>query len=227
MPRLAILASLAALTLGAAAASAQESGGVALTPEVLATENAQGRVLDHVLARAQQLQQLRLLNLSGGAAASSNLANPAVAPPNGDPLSLGTGQAGTLALASALRRRATKTSDSGFQQQIIDNSQSLTVNNSQSLTVNNSQSLTVNAHDSPVNIGNNNVVKQQVSTSTAISANGNATASAGASNTSNRLGLGKGKTKPGQTAVSNAANQGGGTAQAVAINSEVRPQGNR
>jgi hypothetical protein len=85
MPRLAILASLAALTLGAAAASAQESGGVALTPEVLATENAQGRVLDHVLARAQQLQQLRLLNLSGGAAVSSNLANPAFAPPNGDP----------------------------------------------------------------------------------------------------------------------------------------------
>jgi hypothetical protein len=219
MPRLAILASLAALALGAAAASAQESGGVALTPEVLATENAQGRVLDHVLARAQQLQQLRLLNLSGGAAVSSNLANPAFAPPNGDPQALGTGQADTLALASALRRRAAKTRDSGFQQQIIDNSQSLTVNNSQSLTV--------NAHDSPVNIGNNNVVKQQVSTSTAISANGNATASAGASNTSNRLGLGKGKTKPGQTAVSNAANQGGGAAQAVAINSEVGPQGNR
>jgi hypothetical protein len=219
MPRLAILASLAALALGAAAASAQESGGVALTPEVLATENAQGRVLDHVLARAQQLQQLRLLNLSGGAAVSSNLANPAFAPPNGDPQAFGTGQADTLALASALRRRAAKTSDSGFQQQIIDNSQSLTVNNSQSLTV--------NAHDSPVNIGNNNVVKQQVSTSTAISANGNATASAGASNTSDRLGLGKGKTKPGQTAVSNAANQGGGAAQAVAINSEVGPQGNR
>jgi hypothetical protein len=39
--------------------------------------------------------------------------------------------------------------------------------------------------------------------------------------------LGKGKTKPGQTAVSNAANQGGGAAQAVAINSEVGPQGNR
>jgi hypothetical protein len=197
--------------LGAAAASAQESGGVALTPEVLATENAQGRVLDHVLARAQQLQQLRLLNLSGGAVVSSNLANPAFAPPNGDPQALGTGHADTLALASALRRRATKTRDSGFQQQIIDNS----------------QSLTVNAYDSPVNIGNNNVVKQQVSTSTAISANGNATASAGASNTSDRLGLGKGKTKPGQTAVSNAANQGGGAAQAVAINSEVGPQGNR
>jgi hypothetical protein len=212
MPRLAILASLAALALGAAAASAQESGGVALTPEVLATENAQGRVLDHVLARAQQLQQLRLLNLSGGAAVSSNLANPAFAPPNGDPQALGsTGQADTLALASALRRRATQTRNSGFQQQIIDNS----------------QSLTVNAYDSPVNIGNNNVVKQQVSTSTAISANGNATASAGARNTSDRHDLGKGKTRPGQTAVSNAANQGGGTAQAVAINSEVGPQGNR
>jgi hypothetical protein len=208
MPRFVILASLAALALGAAAASAQESGGVALAPEALATENAQGRVLDHVLARAQQIQQLRLLNLSGGVVASSNLANPAFTPPNGDPQATGAGQADALALAASLRRRAARTSDPAFQQQIV----------------NNTQSLTVNAYDSPVNIGDNNVVKQQVTTSTAITSNGNATATAGASNTNDRHGDGKGKTKSGQTAVSNAASLGGGTAQAVAINSEVVPQ---
>jgi hypothetical protein len=210
MPRLAILASFAALALGATAASAQESGGVTLTPEVLATENAQGRVLDHVLARAQQFQQLRLLNLSGGAAASSNLANPAFTPPNGDPQAIGAGQADALALAATLRRRAARTSDLGFQQQII----------------NNAQSLTVNASNSPVTIGDNNVVKQQVTSSTAITTNGNATASAGASNTTDRHSEGKGKAKSGQTAVSNAASLGG-AAQAVAINSEVGPQANR
>jgi hypothetical protein len=208
MPRLAFLASLAALAMGAAAASAQESGGVALTPEVFATENAQGRVLDHVLARAQQLQQLRLLNLSGGAVASSNLANPAFTPPNGDPQAIGAGQADALTLAAALRRRAARTSDPAFQQQII----------------NNTQSLTVNASNSPVTIGDNNVVKQQVTSSTAITTNGNATASAGANSTSDRP---KGKTKSGQTALSNAASLGGGTAQAVAINSEVGAQANR
>jgi hypothetical protein len=211
MPRLAILASLAALTLGAAAASAQESGGVALAPEVIATENAQGRVLDHVLARAQQLQQLRVLNLSGGAVASSNLANPAFAPPNGDPQAIGGGYADALALAAALRRRAARTSDAAFQQQII----------------NNTQSLTVNASNSAVTIGDNNVVKQQVTSSTAITTNGNATASAGASSSSNRHGEEKGKGKSRQTAVSNAASLGGGSAQAVAINSEVVPQSNR
>jgi hypothetical protein len=211
MPRLAFLASLAALAMGAAAASAQESGGVALTPEVFATENAQGQVLDHVLARAQQLQQLRVLNLSGGAVASSNLANPAFTPPNGDPQAIGAGQAGALALAAALRRRAARASDPAFQQQII----------------NNTQSLTVNASNSPVTIGDNNVVKQQVTSSTATTTNGNATATAGASNTSYRHGEGKGKAKSGQTAVSNAASLGGGTAQAVAINSDVRPQADR
>jgi hypothetical protein len=205
MPR---LASLAALVMGAAAASAQESGGVALTPEVLATENAQGRVLDHVLARAQQLQQLRLLNLSGGAVASSNLDNPAFAPPNGGSQVIGAGPADALALAAALRQRAARTSDLAFQQQII----------------NNTQSLTVNASNSPVTIGDNNVVKQQVTSSTAITTNGNATASAGANSNGDRP---KGKTKSGQTALSNAASLGGGTAQAVAINSEVGAQANR
>jgi hypothetical protein len=218
MPRFAILAGLAALALGAATASAQDMGGVTLAPEIMAMDNAQGRVLDHVLARTQQLQQLRLL--SGTPAISSNLANPAFAPPNGGPTATGTSPDSALALASALRQRAAQSSDPGgqaiFQQQIVNNSQSLTVNNP----------LTVNATDSPVVLGNNNVVKQQVTSSTAITTNGNATASAGASSTNGGPAPKTRKGKSGQIALSNAASLGG-AAHAVASNIEVAPEANR
>ena len=71
MDRLSVLglvAGLASLAFGASSACSQESGGVVLSPEVFKANNAQGQVLDHVLARAQQMQQLRLLNLPGGGA---------------------------------------------------------------------------------------------------------------------------------------------------------------
>jgi len=214
MPRFAILAGLAALALGAATASAQEMGGVTLAPEVMAADNAQGRVLDHVLARAQALQQLRLL--SGAAAASSNLANPA----NGGAAATGANADSALALASAMRQRATQSSDAGvqqiFQQQFVDNSQSLTVNNP----------LTVNAVNSPVVLGNHNVVKQQVTSSTAITTNGNATASAGATSTNGGPAAKARKGKSGQLALSNAQSLGG-AAHAVASNVEVAPEVNR
>ena len=215
MPRFAILAGIAALALGAATASAQEMGGVTLAPEIMAADNAQGRVLDHVLARAQQLQQLRLL--SGGPAASSNLANPAN---GGAAAATGANADSALALASAMRQRAAQSSDPGvqqvFQQQIIDNSQSLTVNNP----------LTVNAVNSPVVLGNNNVVKQQVTSSTAITTNGNATASAGASSTNGGPPAKARKGKSGQLALSSAQSLGG-AAHAVASNVEVAPEANR
>src|SRR5579862_4048248 len=176
MSRLAILgtvASLATLVLNLGVACAQESGGVALAPEVLQAQNAQGQVLDHVLARVQQLQQLRLLGLNG-AVASSNLANPAIASPNnGTQAPLGA--AGALSLAQTMQQRAAQSSDPAYQQQIVQNVY-------QQQLVDNSQSLTVNAPNSSVAIGSNNIVKQQVTTSTAISPSGNATASAGVNN---------------------------------------------
>jgi hypothetical protein len=205
MLRLSILAGLAALSFGATFASAQEAGGVMLSPEVMQADNAQGRVLDHVFARAQQLQQLRLLNLTGGVVGSSNLANPGVT--NGDPQTLGAGQTDPLSLASAMRQRGVRPSDPSFQQ-----------------IVNNSQSLTLNAPNSSVNIGDNNIVRQQVSTSTAISPTGNASASAGAAKPKGRSREGKDKTKSNQTATSDATSVGG-TAQAVAINTEVITKG--
>ncbi len=222
MPRLAILASLAALALGTAAASAQETGGVALTPEVMATDNAQGRVLDHVLARAQAFQQLRLL--SAATPTSSNLANPGVSASNSGTQPIGPTPDQALALASALSQRAQMASNPALQQQIINNTQSLSISNtSQSLTVNNP--LTVNALNSPVVLGNNNVVKQQVTSSTAITTNGNATASAGASSTSG-AGGGSRKAKSGQNALSSATSLGGGVSHAVAINTEIAPEAN-
>jgi hypothetical protein len=214
MSRLAILglvAGLASLALSINAATAQESGGVALSPEVLQTQNAQGQVLDHVLARVQQLQQLRLLGLNGGAVASSNLANPAIAAPNGGQSTpLGAGDA--LSLASTLRQRALQNSDPGFVQNVY-----------QQQLVDNSQSLTVNAPNSSVVLGSNNIVKQQVTTSTAISPTGNATASAGVANGAAHHGTGKNKAQTNQTATSSATSVGG-TAQAVAINTTIAPQ---
>jgi hypothetical protein len=217
MPRLStlgILVGLFAVTLGAATASAQESGGVALSPEALKADNAQGQVLDHVLARAQQLQQLRLLNLTGGTTISSNLANPAAALATSDPQALGA-RTDALSLANALRQRAIKTNGPIFQQQFVENYQ----------LTDNSQSLTVNAPNSSVAIGNNNLVRQQVSTSTAVSPTGNATASAGVGNTGDRHGKGKDKTNSSQTATSDATSVGG-TAQAVAINTDISSRGN-
>src|SRR5579883_1738963 len=126
MLRLTTAVSLAALMLafGMAAAKAQESGGIELAPEVLAADNAQGKVLEHVLGRLQQVQQLRLINLSG-ASTGSNPANSASAPSVSDPQATGTTQADALSHAAALRRRASAVSLQ--QQQIINNSQSLTV----------------------------------------------------------------------------------------------------
>jgi hypothetical protein len=210
MPRLSvlgILASFAALTV-ATTVSAQETGGITLSPEVLKADNAQGQVLDHVLARVQQLQQLRLLNLTNGGVVSSNLANPAGALSQG-PL---VAPDAALSLANSLRRRNTRISSDPVFQQFVDNS----------------QSLTVNAPNSSVNIGDNNIVKQQVTTSTAVSPTGNATASAGVGHASHHHGNGgngKDATKSSQTAVSDATSIGG-TAQAVAINSEVSPRSN-
>lgn len=208
---LGFVAGLAGLAVGASGAWAQESGGVALSPEVFKANNAQGQVLDHVLARAQQLQQLRLLNLpGGGAVASSNLANPVSAAPSSDPQSLGAARSDSLGLASVLRARAQKPPSPVFQdilqQQFVDNS----------------QNLMVNAPNSSVSIGSNNVVSQRVSTSTAVSPTGNATASAGVNTASGHPARTKSRTgsSVNQTATSTATSSGG-TAQAVAINSEI------
>ncbi len=207
---LGLIAGLAGLAVGASSASAQESGGVALSPEVFKANNAQGQVLDHVLARAQQLQQLRLLNLpGGGAVTSSNLANPASAVPGSDPQSLSAGGSDALALASVLRARAQKPVNPIFQEIL------------QQQFVDNSHNLMVNAPNSSVSVGSNNSVSQHVTTSTAVSPTGNATASAGVNTAGRHTGTKQSSTH--QTASSTATSTGG-TAQAVAINTDVSPR---
>jgi hypothetical protein len=213
MDRLSILgliAGLASLAVGASSTWAQESGGVALSPEVFKANNAQGQVLDHVLARAQQLQQLRLLNLpGGGAVTSSNLANPASAVPGSDPQSLSAGGSDALALASVLRARAQKPVNPIFQEIL------------QQQFVDNSRNLMVNAPNSSVSVGSNNIVSQHVTTSTATSPTGNATASAGVGTARRHSGTKQNSVN--QTATSTATSTGG-TAQAVAINTDVSPR---
>ena len=207
---LSLIAGLASLAVGASSAWAQESGGVALSPEVFKANNAQGQVLDHVLARAQQLQQLRLLNLpGGGAVTSSNLANPASAVPGSDPQSLSAGGSDALALASVLRARAQKPVNPIFQEIL------------QQQFVDNSRNLMVNAPNSSVTVGSNNIVSQHVTTSTATSPTGNATASAGVGTARRHSGTKQNSVN--QTATSTATSTGG-TAQAVAINTDVSPR---
>jgi hypothetical protein len=216
MDRLSILGlvvGLASLALGASSAWTQESGGVALSPEAFKANNALGQVLDHALARAQQLQQLRLLNLPGsGAGTSSNLANPASAAPGSDPLSADAAGSDTLALASALRARAQKPPNPVLQEIL------------QQQFVDNSRNLMVNASNSSVSIGSNNIVSQKVSSSTAVSPTGNATASASVKTASAHTS--KNKSSVSQAATSTATSTGG-TAQAVAIDTNVGERANQ
>lgn len=215
MPRFVLLAGLAVFIVGAAGASAQETGGVALSPEVMATPNAQGKVLDHVLARAQALQQLRAL--SQGTASSSNLASPAnpAAATSGTPQVLANA-GNVLALAQSLRNGLSNSGAPVVQQEFVSTTQNTTQNTTQSLTINNP--LTVNALGSPVVLGNNNVVKQQVTNSTAITSNGNATAVAGA--VIGGQPVRSGRKGASQTALS-AATSFGGAAQATSSNTEI------
>ena len=214
MDRLSVLglvAGLASLAFGASSACSQELGGVVLSPEVFKANNAQGQVLDHVLARAQQMQQLRLLNLPGGGAVpSSNPANPASAAPSSDPQSLDAARSDSLALASVLRARAQKPPNPVFQEIL------------QQQFVDNSHNMLLNAPNSSVSIGNNNIVSQQVTTSTAVSPTGNATASAGVRTASTRPA--KKKSNVNQTATSTATSIGG-TAQAVALDTDISQRG--
>lgn len=207
---LGLVVGLASLACGASSAWPQEVGGVTLSPEVFKANNAQGQVLDHVLARAQQMQQLRLLNLPGGGAGpSSNLANPASAAPSSDPQSLDAARSETLALASVLRARAQKPPNPVFQEIL------------QQQFVDDSHNMMVNAPNSSVSIGSNNVVSQHVTTSTAVSPTGNATASAGVRRA--RTGSASNTSGVNQIATSTATSTDG-TAQAVAIDTNISPR---
>lgn len=107
MSRSVMFVGLAMLTiaLSTAGVSAEDTGGIAFMPEVLAADNAQERVLDQVAGSLLQFQQLHFFNLPSGAIAnsSSNPANPAV-PPFGSGLHAIDSAFDALSQADALRR---------------------------------------------------------------------------------------------------------------------------
>jgi len=198
-----VLSGLAAIALSGAA-SAQEAGGIALSQEVLNTPNAQEQVLNHVFGRLQQIQQLRQIN---AAAAAPGTAGSAAAV-TGD----GTPDATTArqqALGSAQQFAARR-----LAQQQLQLQQAALNAPPQPVTV-------VNAFDSPVAIGSNNIVRQQVANSTTIGG-GTANSSIGG----NRATAQANSASATQSASSSATSIGG-NASATAINSNVVGQGNQ
>lgn len=190
-----LLSAVAALALSTAAASAQDAGGVVLSPQIMNTPNAQGQVVDHVMGRLQQMQQLRAAMAGSGSNGSAALTvanRPDAA----------TARQNTMAVAQQLmqRRMAQRLAQQEAQMQ-------------QDALMNAPPPVVVNAYDSPVAIGNNNVVRQQVATSTSIGGNAQASAQSNTASTS-------------QSAGSNAVSSGG-TAHAAAVNSSVVGQGNQ
>ena len=195
MVRNALLSGLAVLALSVANASAQEAGGIQLSPGVMNTPNAQEQVVSHVLSRLQQLQQLRLI---GGTPGAPSGANAAQGTSDGSTPGASTGSQQAISVAQQLRLQ---------HAQMAQTVQPVPV--APPVTV-------VNAYGSPVTIGNNNAVRNQVVSSTVIGG-GTATASANGSQSNSAA------TTQGATA--NATSYGG-NAQAVAINSNSTGQGN-
>lgn len=198
-----LLAGLAAIALGTTAAVAQEAGGLELSPEVRSTPNAQEQVLNHVFGRLQQFQQLRQLN---AAAATPGTASAAVAASGGAPDATTARQQSLSAAQQFAARR--------LAQQQLQLQQAALNTPPQPVTV-------VNAYDSPVTIGNNNIVRQQVANSTTIGG-GTAQSSIGGNRASAQANTGSAT-----QSASSSATSIGGNASATAINSNVTGQGNQ
>jgi hypothetical protein len=197
-----LLSGLATIALSAAAASAQEAGGLTLSKEVLNTPNVQEQVLNHVFGRLQQVQQLRQIN----AAAASPGTAAATAAGGGTPDAATSRQQALGAAQQFAARR--------LAQQQLQLQQAALNAPPQPVTV-------VNAFDSPVTIGNNNIVHQQVANSTTIGG-GTAQSSIGGNRANAQANSGSAT----QSASSNATSIGG-NANATAINSNVVGQGNQ
>jgi hypothetical protein len=198
-----LLSGLAAMTLGAAAASAQEAGGVTLSREVLNTPNAQEQVLNHVFGRLQLFQQLRQVN----AAAAMPGTAAAAAATGSDTPDATTGRQQALGAAQQFAARRLARQQLQLQQAALNAPP-------QPVTV-------VNAFDSPVAIGNNNIVRQQVANSTTIGG-GSAQSSIGGNRASAQANGGSAT-----QSASSSATSIGGNASAAAINSSVVGQGNQ
>jgi hypothetical protein len=213
-----LLSGVAGLLLMATPVLAQEVGGVALSPDVLKIPDAQQQAMNlayTLLQRAQIAQQLQQGRLGLGLAQGSQTQAPTN--PNAVNPSAGRSATDQQAIAQALANRARPTPVPAYAPSFVEQSNTLVVNQSNTLAIDRSHSLVVNAADSPVVIGNGNIVRQQVANSTAISHGTPAIASA-------TLHQGKGgkggTTTVSQDATSTAASSGG-TATSSASNSSV------
>ncbi len=204
MIRKVLLSGLAAIALGTAAASAQEAGGITLSREVLNTPNAQEQVLNHVFGRLQQIQQLRQIN---AAASSPGTAASAAAVTGSGTPDATTARQQTLGAAQQFAARRLAQQQLQLQQAALNAPP-------QPVTV-------VNAFDSPVAIGNNNIVRQQVANSTTIGG-GTAQSSIGGGRATAQANSASAT----QSASSNATSIGG-NASATAINSNIVSQSNQ
>ncbi|HJT08258.1 MAG TPA: hypothetical protein VJ747_15100 [Stellaceae bacterium] len=198
-----VLAGLATIALGTAVASAQDAGGIELSPQVRNTPNAQEQVLSHVFGQLQQFQQLRQLS---AAAATPGTAAAAAAAGGGTPDATTARQQSLSAAQQFTARR--------LAQQQLQLQQAALNAPPQPVTV-------VNAYDSPVAIGNNNIVRQQVANSTTIGG-GTAQSSIGGKRASAQADSGSAT-----QSASSSATSIGGNANATAINSTITGQGNQ
>jgi hypothetical protein len=221
MVRLAFLSALTALALSVTAppASAQQMGGESLAPEVLNTPGAAEAIRDRVFSRLQMLQVMQSFRAGGVSSAAGASGNPNVVNSSLDRSSINQEMLARIPPRGGRVRPQMAESQPTFIDQ--------------------SQTVVLNTAGGPVNVGNDNIVQQQVSTSTAISngAGGAArsTASAGSDTAGHGSGHGsghgggRGKATGGAGATSQSATSTavsvGGTAVATASNSNVVSRG--
>lgn len=213
MARLSLLSGFAALMLTAAPAFAQEVGGIQLTPQVLNTADAQQQAMNLALSLLQRAQLAQQLQMSHGMALAQQGFQPSPpTSPNAVNPSAGRSAINQQTIAN-LR------GDPGFLAG-FSGGQPLAASRLKPLLppptfIDQSHTFVVNAVESPVSIGNGNIVHQQVVNTTAISRGGPVIAGASANQ-----GNPSGGASVSQHAMSSALSYSG-TAQSTASNSST------
>ena len=225
MVRLSALSGLAALMLAVAPAWAQETGGIQLAPAVLNTPDAQQQAVNLALSLLQQMQVMQQLQQSHGmvaAPASAAAASPrATAPfgPNAVNPAAGRSSVNQQAVANMLGDPGYLAGFSGGRPLAASRLRPPPATGQAA-----APQLVVNAVDSPVSIGNGNIVHQQVANSTAIgrgaTASSGAVDSGGVAARGHRRGAAGHSGSVSQDASSLAVSQGG-VADATASNSNI------
>jgi hypothetical protein len=246
------LAAHVALMFCIGTALAQESGGESVAQELVSAPGALQQIRERAVARLGSFQALQSLRagqgLAGGPIAGGIAAAPQNASPSGSALNGETPAAERSALNRQAVARIPGRPDGGFLAG-FSGGRPLSphpvpvaepaLEPATTTFIDNSNNLFVDANGSPVVIGNNNVIRQQVSTSIATSTSGPAVADSGAesgprhgnggqtasSSAVGNPGTGSGhrQGKAGQAASSSAATRDG-TATATSSNNNASPR---